>query len=98
MSAILENSCPIPLRFLSILCREDDHDMDTPRRWMTLLSLALVGGVARGQVALSVDRLDPTDPGGPAPPGLVVVDLFADVATTDAWTASGLKATTANGA
>ncbi|HEX5051937.1 MAG TPA: hypothetical protein VFZ65_09210 [Planctomycetota bacterium] len=53
---------------------------------------------ATAQVTLTVDRLDGADPGAPAPANIVVVDVFADVATTDTWTAAGLRATTANGA
>jgi hypothetical protein len=50
------------------------------------------------QVALSVDRLDGSDPGGPAPAHLVVVDVHADVAATDTWVAGGLRAVASSGA
>jgi hypothetical protein len=70
--------------------------------WQKLTIVAMLAtaaaGVARAQVSLSVDRLDGADPGAPAPASLVVVDVLADVATTDTWTAAGLRATVANGA
>src|SRR4029453_18258923 len=59
---------------------------------------AAAAGAANAQVALSVDRLDGADPGAPAPAGLVVFDVLADVAPTDPWTATGLRASLANGA
>lgn len=59
---------------------------------------AAAAGAANAQVSLSVDRLDGADPGAPAPAGLVVFDVLADVATTDTWTATGLRASAANGA
>ncbi|MBK8975696.1 MAG: hypothetical protein IPM29_07205 [Planctomycetes bacterium] len=61
-------------------------------------ALGCATAFANAQVTLSVDRLDGGDPGAPAPANLVVVDVFADVAATDTWTAAGLRATTANGA
>ncbi len=60
--------------------------------------LALVAVSSPAQVVLSVDRLDGVDPGAPAPASRIVIDVFADVAATDTWTAAGLRATTSNGA
>jgi hypothetical protein len=59
---------------------------------------AAAAGAANAQVALSVDRLDGADSAVPVPAGRVVVDVFADVAATDTWTAAGLRAVTTNGA
>jgi hypothetical protein len=62
-----------------------------------LVPLALAGG-AFAQVAVSVDRLDGSEPGTPVPDHLVIADVFVDVANTDTWTAAGMRGVTSNGA
>src|SRR5262245_41463657 len=64
-------------------------------------ALIAVGGTAMGQiVAASLDILDGADAGAPTPAGVIVIDGFVDVnnAAGSAWTASGIRCVTSNGA
>lgn len=62
-------------------------------------ALIAVGGTAMGQiVSASLDILDGADAGAPTPAGVIVIDGFVDVASTDVWTASGVRCVTSNGA
>jgi hypothetical protein len=71
-------------------------------RWAPALVAGAIASflshAASAQVTVSVDRLDGAEPGTPVPANLVVVDVFVDVATTDVWTASGIRGLTFNGA
>src|SRR5262249_46509868 len=62
-----------------------------------LVTLAAVRA-ASAQVSITVDKLDPTDGGAQPPPGIVVVDVLIDAATTDAWAAGGVRGTAYSGA
>lgn len=63
-------------------------------RFAVLVSLT---PIAHADWSLIVDLLDPTDPGGPAPPGTVVVDIFADTPngelcdTGDPWAVAAIN-------
>lgn len=71
--------------------------MRTVAPFAVLISLPV--SLAAAQIAsTSVDILDASDPGGPAPAGMVVLDFFVDLPSTDAWIASGIRCTTMNGA
>ncbi len=62
-------------------------------------ALIAVGGTAMGQiVGATLDILDGADAGAPTPAGVIVIDGFVDVASTDVWTASGVRCVTSNGA
>ena len=62
-------------------------------------ALVATGGTAVGQVvSASLDILNGADAGAPSPAGVIVIDGFVDIATTDVWTAAGIRVTTANGA
>lgn len=62
-------------------------------------ALIAVGGTAMGQiVGATLDILDGADVGAPTPAGVIVIDGFVDVASTDVWTASGVRCVTSNGA
>ena len=64
-------------------------------------ALIAVGGTAMGQVvSASLDILDGVDAGAPTPAGVIVLDGFVDVnnAAGSAWTASGVRCDTSNGA
>ncbi|MBI5864375.1 MAG: PEP-CTERM sorting domain-containing protein [Planctomycetes bacterium] len=62
-------------------------------------ALIAVGGTAMGQVvSQSLDILDGADAGAGTPVGVIVLDGFVDIATTDVWTASGARCVTSNGA
>lgn len=50
-------------------------------------------------VRTEVDILSPGDEGyDGVPPNLAVIDIFVDIATTDVWTASGIRLLAQNGA
>src|SRR6185295_8097341 len=69
------------------------------RSWMAFAFAAAIGApAALAQVTVSVDRLDGSEPGTPVPANLVVIDVFVDVATTDVWTAAGMRGLAFNGA
>jgi hypothetical protein len=58
-----------------------------------------LGAAAFGQVSISYDKLDGADPGFVDVPGhLVIVDVYIDVAPTDAWTVAGISGHTENSA
>jgi hypothetical protein len=64
-------------------------------------ALIAVGGTAMGQVvSASLDILDGADAGAPTPAGVIVIDGFVDVNNVvgGAWTASGIRCVTSNGA
>jgi len=63
-----------------------------------VFAAAIAAPAALAQVTVSVDRLDGAEPGTPVPANLVIVDVFVDVATTDVWTASGMRGLALNGA
>lgn len=54
--------------------------------------------IVTADISMSLDILDSGDPGGPAPAGLVVVDVAVDVSNTDWFVAGAIYAETANGA
>lgn len=64
-------------------------------------ALIAVGGTAMGQVVgATLDILDGADPGAGTPAGVIVVDGSVDVNNIagSAWTASGIRCITSNGA
>jgi hypothetical protein len=64
-------------------------------------ALIAVGGTAMGQiVSATLDILDGADPGAPTAPGVIVIDGSVDVNNVagSAWTASGVRCVTSNGA
>ena len=63
-------------------------------------ALASPGFAAAQLVGVEADILSPGDAGydGSIPANLLVIDVFVDIAITDAWTAGGLIARTRNGA
>ena len=54
--------------------------------------------IAMAQGAASVDLLTPEETTGTIPANTRIVDIFFDVASTDVWTAAGIRARTENGA
>lgn len=69
------------------------------KRFIATAIAALASSAAMATVVTQVDLLDPSDGGTQPPDGVLVVDVFANVATPGgAWTAGGVRATTANGA
>ena len=57
-----------------------------------------VSGIALGQVSVFVDLLSPADDGFDGLPQTIrCVDVFVDVATTDVWTAAGIRVVAENG-
>ncbi|MBI5865191.1 MAG: hypothetical protein HZB38_11915 [Planctomycetes bacterium] len=73
------------------------------RNWIEASCVALVLSAivsfTRGEITgFSVDILDVSDPGGPAPAGLVVVDFSIEVSADDWFVAGFVTGVTANGA
>jgi hypothetical protein len=70
------------------------------KRFLATATAMAASSIALAQGTATVDLLDPTD--GTAfnsmPSNLRAVDIFFDVASTDVWTAGGIRAVTENGA
>jgi hypothetical protein len=70
------------------------------KRFLATAAAMAASSIALAQGVATVDLLDPSD--GAAFTGMPdtarAVDIFIDVATTDVWTAAGIRAVTENGA
>src|SRR5262245_47082562 len=62
------------------------------KRLIAVLVVATTSPFSLSQAVLSVS-LDPS-----APPGVITVDVYADIADTDAWVATGIRALAWEGA
>lgn len=63
--------------------------------------IAAIGAIAtplQASITMSIDILDASDPGGPAPAGMVIVDIAVDVSDSDWFMTAGIIGNTFNGA
>lgn len=63
--------------------------------------IAALGAIAtplHASITMSIDILDASDPGGPAPAGMVIVDVGVDVSADDYLFSAGIYGETHNGA
>src|SRR5204862_182587 len=65
---------------------------------LTSAVYAVLACQARATIAVSFDILDASEPGGPAPPGRLVVDAFLDFSADSYLTAAGVTGRSLNGA
>lgn len=68
------------------------------KRFLATATAMAASSIALAQGTATVDLLNPAETTGTIPANFRVVDIFIDVATTDTWTAAGLRAVTENGA
>jgi hypothetical protein len=69
------------------------------RKRYRLASIASsIGSIAFGQGVVSVDLLEPWETTGTIPANTRIVDIYVDIASTDSWTTTGIRALTENGA
>lgn len=68
------------------------------KRFLATAFALSASSVALAQGTVSVDYLDAAETSGAIPANLRIVDVFVDIATTDVWTAGGIRALTQSGA
>lgn len=68
------------------------------KRFLATAFAVAASSVALAQGTVTVDLLDAGETSGTIPANLRIVDVFVDIATTDVWTAGGIRALTQSGA
>ncbi|MBI5864965.1 MAG: PEP-CTERM sorting domain-containing protein [Planctomycetes bacterium] len=68
------------------------------KRFLATAFAVAASSVAMAQGTIAVDLLDAGETTGTIPANFVIADVFVDIATTDVWTAGGVRALTLNGA
>src|SRR5262245_27084934 len=68
------------------------------KRFLATAFAVAASSVALAQGTVSVDLLDAGETSGSIPANTQIGDIFVDIATTDVWTAGGIRALTSNGA
>jgi hypothetical protein len=68
------------------------------KRSFAAVAAMAASSIAFAQGTASVDLLNPAETTGTIPANTRIVDVFFDVASTDVWTAAGIRAVTENGA
>jgi hypothetical protein len=67
-------------------------------RFLAVVAAMTASSIVMAQGTASVDLLNPAETTGTIPANTRIVDVFFDVASTDVWTAAGIRAVTENGA
>jgi hypothetical protein len=67
-------------------------------RFVAATAATAASSIALAQGTASFDVLEPAETSGTIPANTRIVDMYFDVAATDAWTAAGIRALTENGA
>lgn len=68
------------------------------KRFLATAAALTAASIASAQGIASVDLLEPAETSGTIPSEVRIVDIYFDVASTDTWTAAGLRALTETGA
>lgn len=68
------------------------------KRFLATAAAMAASSIARAQGTATVDLLNPAETSGTIPANTRIVDVFFDVASTDVWTAAGIRALAQNGA
>lgn len=68
------------------------------KRFFAPVASLAASSIALAQGTATVDLLTPSESPDPIPANTRIVDIFFDVASTDVWTAAGIRALTENGA
>ena len=68
------------------------------KRFLATAAAMAASSMALAQGVTTVDLLQPAETTGTIPSNFRCVDVFVDIATTDVWTAAGIRAVTENGA
>ena len=68
------------------------------KRFLATAAAMAASSIALAQGTATVDLLNPAETTGTIPTNTRIVDVFFDVATTDVWTAAGIRAVPENGA